>query len=123
MTLPPCHVLWQLHRTGDRLSMQVYQRSADVFLGLPYNLASYALLLCLIALETGLRPGRLRHVLGDAHLYRSHLEQGRVLAGRVPRGLPRLRVEPQGSLFRYRAEHIEVLDYDPHPALTGEVAV
>jgi thymidylate synthase len=124
MALPPCHVLFQFHVAGGRLSCQLYQRSADVFLGVPFNIASYALLTEMIAHVTGLLPGEFIHTLGDAHLYRNHVEQARRQLEREPRTLPRLefarRVE---DLFDFRYEDVRILNYDPHPGIRAEISV
>jgi thymidylate synthase len=124
MALPPCHVLFQFHVADGRLSCQLYQRSADVFLGVPFNIASYALLTHLVAQVTGLRPGVFVHTLGDAHLYRNHLEQaGRQLA-REPRSLPTLELDPSvADLDDFRYEHVRFQGYDPHPSIRAEISV
>ncbi len=124
MRLPPCHVLFQFYVAGGTLSCQLYQRSADVFLGVPFNIASYALLTLMVAQVSGLAPGELIHTLGDAHLYVNHLEQAAVQLAREPRPLPRLRLDPEvRSLFAFRYEDITLLDYDPHPGIKAPVAV
>ncbi|HLX08188.1 MAG TPA: thymidylate synthase [Thermoanaerobaculia bacterium] len=124
MRLPPCHVLFQFYVAGGTLSCQLYQRSADVFLGVPFNIASYALLTLMVAQVAGLVPGELIHTLGDAHLYVNHLEQAAVQLAREPRPLPRLRLAPEvRSLFAFRYEDITLLDYDPHPGIKAPVAV
>jgi thymidylate synthase len=124
MALPPCHVMFQFHVVEGRLSCQLYQRSADVFLGVPFNLASYALLTCMIAHVTGLEPGDFVHTFGDAHLYSNHLEQARLQSTRAPRQLPRLALNPDvKDLFAFRYEDIEILGYDPHPSIKAPVAV
>jgi thymidylate synthase len=124
MALPPCHLLFQFHVGGGRLSCQLYQRSADVFLGVPFNIASYALLTCLVAQATGLRPGDFVHTFGDAHLYRNHLDAARLQLTRAPRPLPRLELDDSvRDLLDFRAEHIRVLDYDPHPRIRAAVSV
>ena len=124
MALPPCHVLFQFYVAEGRLSCQLYQRSADVFLGVPFNIASYALLTEMIAQATGLRPGEFVHTLGDAHLYLNHLEQARLQLTRAPRPLPRLRLDPAvTSLFDFRFEDVALEAYDPHPHIRAEVAV
>ena len=109
---------------GGRLSCQLYQRSADVFLGVPFNIASYALLTAMVAQVCDLAPGDFVHTLGDAHLYSNHLEQARLQLGREPRPLPRLRLAPERrSLADFRFEDVEILGYDPHPAIKAPVAV
>jgi thymidylate synthase len=126
MALAPCHCLFQLYVAAGRLSCQLYQRSADLFLGVPFNIASYSLLIHLIAQQCDLRPGELVHSFGDLHLYRNHLNDDIVFAqlAREPRPLPRLHlVRRPASLFDYRYEDIEVLDYDPHPAIRAPIAV
>jgi thymidylate synthase len=124
MALPPCHLLFQFHVAGGRLSCQLYQRSADVFLGVPFNIASYALLTHLTARASGLAPGEFIHTFGDAHLYRNHLEQARLQLTRTPRPLPRLELNPEVTdLFAFRFEDIAVRGYDPHPHIRAEVSV
>jgi thymidylate synthase len=124
MRLPPCHILFQFYVGGGALSCQIYQRSADVFLGLPFNIASYALLTLMVAQVTGLRPGELVHTLGDAHLYLNHVEQARTQLGRAPRPLPRMALAQRGqSLFDFQYEDFTLLDYDPHPGIKAPVAV
>jgi thymidylate synthase len=124
MALPPCHVLFQFHVARGRLSCQLYQRSADVFLGVPFNIASYALLTCMIAHVCGLEPGDFVHTFGDAHLYSNHIEQARLQLTREPRPLPTLRLNPEvRDLFAFRAEDVEILSYDPHPSIKAPIAV
>jgi thymidylate synthase len=124
MALPPCHLLFQFYVAEGRLSCQLYQRSCDVFLGVPFNIASYALLTLLFARATGLEPGDFVHTLGDAHLYLNHLEQARLQLSREPRPLPRIRIDPSvASLFDFRAEHLTLEGYDPHPHIPAPVAV
>jgi thymidylate synthase len=125
MALPPCHVLFQFYVHDDgRLSCQLYQRSADVFLGVPFNIASYALLTAMLAHTTGLRPGEFIHTLGDAHLYLNHLEQARLLLTREPYPPPTLRLDPEvRSIFDFRYEHIIIENYRCHPPIRAEVAV
>ncbi len=124
VALPPCHTLFQFYVQDGRLSCQLYQRSADIFLGVPFNIASYALLTCLVARVSGLQPGEFVHTLGDAHLYANHLEQARLQITREPRALPRL-VLAHGvtDLFQVRFEDIAIEGYDPHPAIKAAVAV
>ncbi len=124
MALAPCHCLFQFHVADGRLSCQLYQRSADVFLGVPFNIASYALLAHLVAHVTGLQPGDFVHSFGDAHLYLNHLDQARQQLGREPRGLPTLRLNPSmRNIFDFRFEDIVVEGYDPHPLIKAPVAV
>ncbi|OGI46804.1 MAG: thymidylate synthase [Candidatus Muproteobacteria bacterium RBG_16_65_34] len=124
MRLPPCHALFQFYVADGKLSCQLYQRSADVFLGVPFNIASYALLTLMVAQVTGLEPGEFVHTLGDAHLYLNHLEQARTQLERAPRPLPTLRLNPQKqSLFDFDYADFELLNYDPHPAIKAPVAV
>jgi thymidylate synthase len=124
MALAPCHCLFQFYAAEGRLSCQLYQRSADAFLGVPFNIASYALLTHMMAQATGLQPGDFVHSFGDAHLYRNHLEQARLQLTRAPRSLPRLRLNPAvRSLFDFRYDDIVVEGYDPHPAIKAPVAV
>jgi thymidylate synthase len=124
VALPPCHTLFQFYVQDGELSCQLYQRSADVFLGVPFNIASYALLTAMIAHVTNLRPGDFVHTLGDAHLYRNHLAQAETQLGRAPRPLPRLRIaETARDLFGFRFEDISFEGYDPHPHIAAEVSV
>ncbi len=124
MALPPCHVLFQFYVADGRLSCQLYQRSADVFLGVPFNIASYALLTHLVARHAGLEPGDFVHTFGDAHLYSNHLAQARLQLSRDPRPRPRLELDPDvRDLFEVRYEHVRIVDYDPHPHIKAAVAV
>jgi thymidylate synthase len=124
MALPPCHVLFQFYVAEGRLSCQLYQRSADVFLGVPFNIASYSLLTMMVAQVTGLAAGEFIHTLADAHLYRNHLEQTRTQLSRSPRPLPRLEMNPaRTDLFAFRYEDFTLLQYDPHPRIPAPVAV
>lgn len=124
MRLPPCHVLFQFYVVDGTLSCQLYQRSADVFLGVPFNIASYALLTLMVAQVTDLRPGDLVHTFGDAHLYLNHLEQAETQLCREPRPQPRLQLNPSvRSLFDFGYDDVTLLDYDPHPGIKAPVAV
>ncbi len=124
MALPPCHLLFQFWVGDGRLSCQLYQRSADVFLGVPFNIASYALLTCMVAQVTGLAPGEFVHTFGDAHLYRNHVEQADTQLSRAPFPLPSLKLNPAvKDLFQFRFEDIVVENYQCHPAIKAPVAV
>jgi thymidylate synthase len=124
MALPPCHAMFQFYVAQGRLSCQLYQRSADVFLGVPFNIASYALLTMAMAQVTGLKPGEFIHTFGDAHLYLNHLEQARLQLSRAPRRLPRMLINPAATdLFALRYEDFTLEGYDPHPHIKAEVAV
>ena len=124
MALPPCHLLFQFYVADGRLSCQMYQRSADVFLGVPFNIASYALLTMMMAQVTGYAPGDFVHTLGDAHLYDNHLEQAELQLSREPRPLPTLRIEPSvRSIFDFEFEHFRLENYEPHPHISAPVAV
>jgi thymidylate synthase len=124
MALAPCHCLFQFYVADGRLSCQLYQRSADAFLGVPFNIASYALLTMMVAQVTNLRPGDFVHSFGDAHLYLDHIEQAELQLSREPRALPSLTLEPSvKDLFQFRFEHIRLDGYDPHPHIKARVAV
>jgi thymidylate synthase len=124
MKLPPCHMLFQFYVAQGRLSCQLYQRSADVFLGVPFNIASYALLTHMVAQVTGLQPGDFVHTLGDAHLYTNHLEQARLQLTRSPRPLPTMRLNPaRTSVFDFVYDDFDLMNYDPHPPIKAPVAV
>ena len=124
MALAPCHALFQFYVADGRLSCQLYQRSADIFLGVPFNIASYALLTLMVAQVTGLQPGEFVHTLGDAHLYLNHLEQAREQLSRAPRALPAMKLNPAVTdLFTFRYEDFTLEGYDPHPAIRAPIAV
>lgn len=124
MALPPCHCLFQFYVADGRLSCQLYQRSADIFLGVPFNIASYALLTLMLAQVCGYAPGDFVHTLGDAHLYSNHFEQARLQLSRAPRPLPRMWINPEVTdLFAFRFEDFRLEGYDPHPHIAAPVAV
>ena len=124
MNLPPCHAFFQFYVANGRLSLQLYQRSADIFLGVPFNIASYALLLQMMAQVTGLRAGDFVHTLGDAHIYNNHLEQVKLQLTREPRPLPHMTLNPDvKSIFDFQYEDFQLTDYNPHPHIKGEVSV
>ena len=124
MALPPCHLLFQFYVAQGRLSCQLYQRSADVFLGVPFNIASYALLTMMIAQVTGLEPGEFIHTFGDVHLYNNHVEQARLQLTRSPRPLPTMEINPNArSIFDFKFDDFQLAKYDPHPHIKAPVAV
>ena len=124
MKLPPCHALFQFYVADGRLSLQLYQRSADCFLGVPFNIASYALLLMMMAQSTGLQPGEFIHTLGDAHLYLNHLEQARLQLTREPRPLPKMIINPdKKDIFDFEYSDFSLEDYNPHPHIKADVSV
>lgn len=124
MALPPCHCLFQFYVADDRLSLQLYQRSADTFLGVPFNIASYALLLQMMAQVTGLKPGEFVHTTGDTHLYLNHLEQARLQLTRTPRPLPTMKINPDvKNLFDFKYEEFELEGYNPYDHIKAEVSV
>jgi thymidylate synthase len=124
MALPPCHILFQFYVAGGRLSCQLYQRSADIFLGVPFNIASYSLLTLMMAQVTGYKPGEFIHTLGDAHIYLNHMEQVRLQLTREPRSLPVMNINPEVSdILSFRYGDFTLTGYDPHPAIKGEISV
>ena len=124
MHLPPCHALFQFYVADGKLSLQLYQRSADSFLGVPFNIASYALLLMMVAQVCGLQPGEFIHTLGDAHIYTNHFEQVQLQLTREPRPLPRMVINPDvKNIFDFKYEDFTLEDYDPHPHIAGKVSV
>jgi thymidylate synthase len=124
MALPPCHVLFQFYVNRNTLSCQLYQRSADIFLGVPFNIASYSLLLLMIAQVTELKPGEFIHTLGDAHIYSNHIEQVRLQLSREPRKLPTMKINTHiKSIFDFKYEDFTLEDYNPHPHIKGDISV
>jgi thymidylate synthase len=124
MALPPCHTLFQFYVAGGRLSCQLYQRSADIFLGVPFNIASYALLTVMMAQVTDLEPGEFVHSFGDAHIYLDHMDQVKLQLSRTPRALPRMKINPDvSSIFEFEYEDFDLVGYDPHPHIKAEVSV
>ena len=124
MALPPCHVLFQFYVNNGEISLQLYQRSADVFLGVPFNIASYALLLMMVAQVCGLKPKEFIHTLGDAHIYSNHVEQAKLQLTRDPRPLPTMRINPEvKDIFSFQYEDFQLENYDPHPHIKADVAV
>lgn len=124
MNLPPCHAFFQFYVANGKLSLQLYQRSADIFLGVPFNIASYALLVLMMAQVTGLQPGDFVHTLGDAHIYTNHIEQVNLQLSREPRTLPQMKInQAVTSIFDFKFDDFELVNYDPHPHIKGAVAV
>ncbi|MDE6165245.1 MAG: thymidylate synthase, partial [Muribaculaceae bacterium] len=124
MALPPCHAFFQFYVADGRLSLQLYQRSADTFLGVPFNIASYALLTMMMAQVCGLQPGEFIHTLGDTHVYLNHIDQARLQLTREPRKLPTMKINPEvKSIFDFKYEDFELEGYDPHPHIAAKVSV
>jgi len=124
MALPPCHILFQFYVADGKLSCQLYQRSADIFLGVPFNIASYALITMMIAQVSGLKAGDFVHTLGDAHIYNNHMEQVKLQLTRDTRALPKMKLNPNvKSIFDFKYEDFELTDYDPHPTIKGAISV
>ena len=124
MALPPCHLLFQFYVADGKLSLQLYQRSADTFLGVPFNIASYALLTMMMAQVCDLQPGEFIHTTGDTHLYLNHLEQAQLQLTRTPRALPKMRINPEvKDLFSFEFEDFQLEDYDPYPHIPATVSV
>ncbi|MFP4663996.1 MAG: thymidylate synthase [Bacteroidales bacterium] len=124
MALPPCHTLFQFYVAEGKLSCQLYQRSADLFLGVPFNIASYALLTMMMAQVTGYKPGDFIHTYGDAHIYTNHVEQVRLQLSREPRRMPEMKINPEvKSIFGFEYDDFELINYDPHPHIKGKVAI
>ena len=123
MALPPCHAFFQFYVAEDRLSCQLYQRSADVFLGVPFNIASYSLLTLMLAQVCNLKPGEFIHTFGDVHIYHNHFEPVKIQLDRQPYPLPKMKIKPEKSLFDYKYENFELLNYQHHPAIKAPVAV
>jgi len=124
MALPPCHVLFQFYTSNGKLSCQLYQRSADIFLGVPFNIASYSLLLMMMAQVTGHKPYEFIHTFGDAHIYNNHIEQVKLQLTREPRELPEMKINPEvKDIFSFKFEDFELVNYNPHPHIKGEISV
>ncbi len=124
MALPPCHALFQFYVANGRLSCQLYQRSADIFLGVPFNIASYALITMMMAQATGFKPGEFVHTFGDAHIYLNHIEQVKLQLTREPRQLPKMEINPEvKSIFDFKFDDFKLVGYDPHPHIKGAIAV
>ena len=124
MALPPCHVFFQFYISEGKLSCQLYQRSADIFLGVPFNIASYSMLLMMVAQVTGLEPYEFVHTLGDAHIYMNHVDQVKLQLSREPRHLPEMKINPDvRDIFDFKFEDFELVNYDPHPHIKGEISV
>tara|TARA_Y100000994_G_scaffold248092_1_gene255016 strand:+ start:601 stop:1392 length:792 start_codon:yes stop_codon:yes gene_type:complete len=123
MALPPCHSFFQFYVANNKLSCQLYQRSADVFLGVPFNIASYSLLTMMIAHVCNLQPGKFIHTLGDAHLYINHIEQAKLQLTRKPKSLPKMKIKPRNNIFDFVFDDFELIGYDPHPHIKAPIAV
>jgi thymidylate synthase len=124
MALPPCHVLFQFYVSGGKLSCQLYQRSADIFIGVPFNIASYSLLTMMVAQVTGYKPGEFIHSFGDAHIYLNHINQARLQLSREPRPLPQMIIKPEvDNIFNFRYEDFKIVNYNPHPHIKADISV
>ena len=124
MALPPCHILFQFYVAGGKLSCQLYQRSADIFIGVPFNIASYALLTLMVAQVTGLKPGDFVHTLGDAHIYLNHVEQVRLQLSREPYPMPKMKINPEiSNILKFRFDDFSLMDYVSHPHIKGDISV
>ena len=124
MALPPCHVMFQFYVAGGKLSCQLYQRSCDIFIGVPFNIASYALLTMMVAQVTGLKPGDFVHTLGDAHIYLNHINQVKLQLTREPYPMPKMKINPEvNDILKFRVEDFELTDYEAHPHIKGEISV
>jgi thymidylate synthase len=124
MALPPCHILFQFYVAGGKLSCQLYQRSADIFLGVPFNIASYSLLTMMVAQITGLKPGEFIHTFGDAHIYLNHIDQVKIQLAREPFPLPEMVIDPSvDDILKFRYDHFSLINYTTHPGIKGKISV
>ena len=123
MALPPCHILFQVYVDGDYIDGQMYQRSGDMFLGVPFNIASYALLTMMMAQVCNLKPGDFIHTLGDAHLYLNHIEQAKLQLSRTPKQSPKMKIKKRASIFDFQFSDFELINYDSHPHIKAPIAV